>query len=274
VVLQVGASVFVHGGVLPQHAAYGVARINSETRAWLAGDAPRMPGFLNGRHAVVWSRDYSTGVRPSTCSAPAQSHYRVLTRGLPRVMPCDGLWLRAADGNDLVITETQGPRGCIIRHLKLRGQVVSIFEAMSCQWEGVCWRLHALCMATERLRPRARAEDEARCDCGALAQALGMLPGAARMVVGHTIQDAGINAACGDRVFRIDVGLSKGCGNGEPEVRLTAFCRRMHCCTREAPARTGHDSQAVHTGTCRGPGLCLWECLGEQVLMTCFMRRC
>ena len=62
------------------------------------------------------------------------------------------------------------------------------------------------------------AEDEARCDCSALQQALGMLPGAARMVVGHTIQDAGINSACGERVFRIDVGLSKGCGNGEPEV--------------------------------------------------------
>ena len=71
---------------------------------------------------------------------------------------------------------------------------------------------------TDQLAP-ARAEDEARCDCGALEQALGMLPGAARMVVGHTIQDGGINAACGGRVFRIDVGLSKGCGNGEPEVR-------------------------------------------------------
>jgi hypothetical protein len=45
-----------------------------------------------------------------------------------------------------------------------------------------------------------------------------MLPGAKRMVVGHTIQEAGINAACGGRVFRIDVGLSRGCGDGEPQV--------------------------------------------------------
>jgi len=45
-----------------------------------------------------------------------------------------------------------------------------------------------------------------------------MLPGASRMVVGHTIQEAGINSACDDRVFRIDVGLSRGCGNGEPQV--------------------------------------------------------
>jgi len=46
-----------------------------------------------------------------------------------------------------------------------------------------------------------------------------MLPGAARMVVGHTIQDAGINGACGGRVLRIDVGLSAGCGDGEPQAR-------------------------------------------------------
>lgn len=40
-------------------------------------------------------------------------------------------------------------------------------------------------------------------------------------VVGHTIQEQGINSACGEKVFRIDVGLSKGCGDGEPEVRVT-----------------------------------------------------
>ena len=37
-------------------------------------------------------------------------------------------------------------------------------------------------------------------------------------VVGHTIQEQGINSACAEKVFRIDVGMSKGCGNGEPEV--------------------------------------------------------
>ena len=59
--LQVGSTVFVHGGVLPQHAAFGVGRINADTAAWLRGDLPRMPGFLNGRQAIVWARDYSTG---------------------------------------------------------------------------------------------------------------------------------------------------------------------------------------------------------------------
>ena len=39
-------------------------------------------------------------------------------------------------------------------------------------------------------------------------------------VVGHTIQDQGSNSACQEQVYRIDVGLSKGCGNGSPEVSL------------------------------------------------------
>ena len=43
-------------------------------------------------------------------------------------------------------------------------------------------------------------------------------------VVGHTIQEQGINSACGEKVFRIDVGLSKGCGNGEPEVDIHSWC--------------------------------------------------
>lgn len=45
-------------------------------------------------------------------------------------------------------------------------------------------------------------------------------------VVGHTIQEQGINSACAERVFRIDVGMSKGCGNGEPEVQC-AVCLCM-----------------------------------------------
>ncbi len=38
------------------------------------------------------------------------------------------------------------------------------------------------------------------------------------MVVGHTIQQQGINSVCDDMVYRVDVGLSKGCGDGTPEA--------------------------------------------------------
>eukprot|EP01018_Ginkgo_biloba_P036815 Gb_09744 [translate_table: standard] len=59
---------------------------------------------------------------------------------------------------------------------------------------------------------------EGKCECAVLEQALASIPGAKRMVVGHTIQTLGINGACGNRVIRVDVGMSGGCINGIPEV--------------------------------------------------------
>lgn len=82
-------------------------------------------------------------------------------------------------------------------------------------FENTIWSIHELAEGG-----LGYAEDTRRCNCAALEEALGKLPGARRMVVGHTIQEAGINAACEDRVFRIDVGLSAGCGNGEPQVQI------------------------------------------------------
>ena len=119
--LQVGSTVFAHGGVTPPHVAYGVDRINSEARQWMRGEAgEEMPQFYRGRDSVVWTRDYSNN-------------------------------------------------------------------------------------------------NKSRCDCEKLETALAGMQ-AKRMVVGHTIQTEGINDACGGRVFRVDVGLSRGCGDGEPEV--------------------------------------------------------
>uniref|UniRef100_A0A1D1ZTH0 Calcineurin-like phosphoesterase domain-containing protein n=1 Tax=Auxenochlorella protothecoides TaxID=3075 RepID=A0A1D1ZTH0_AUXPR len=138
-VLQVGATVFAHGGVLPVHAAQGLPALNAAARAWLQGAAgERPPRILTGRSAVVWARDYS-------------------------------------------------------------------------------------------------AEDAEACDCAGLAESLARIPGAARMVVGHTIQQEGINSACGGRVFRVDVGLSRGCGDGLPavlEIRNDSVMQRL----MEAPA--------------------------------------
>ena len=53
-------------------------------------------------------------------------------------------------------------------------------------------------------------------DCKVLGEALAAVS-AKRMVVGHTVQRAGISPACDDRVFRIDVGLSRYYG-GKTEV--------------------------------------------------------
>ncbi|XVF29583.1 hypothetical protein REPUB_Repub15cG0133700 [Reevesia pubescens] len=56
------------------------------------------------------------------------------------------------------------------------------------------------------------------CDCSLLEHVLATIPGAKRMIMGHTIQEIGINGACDNRAIRIDVGMSKGCIDGLPEV--------------------------------------------------------
>jgi hypothetical protein len=64
---------------------------------------------------------------------------------------------------------------------------------------------------TRRYSDRPSAQD-----CDALGEALHGL-GVKRMVVGHTVQKEGINAACDQRVWRIDVGMA-GFYGGQPEV--------------------------------------------------------
>jgi len=58
VILVIEDSVFVHGGLHPEHVEYGVERINAETRAWLRGEGER-PAILGGPQSPVWSRLYS-----------------------------------------------------------------------------------------------------------------------------------------------------------------------------------------------------------------------
>ena len=112
---------FVHGGLLPHHVQIGFDAINAETALWMDRSEPiarKMPSYLRGREALVWSRHFS--------------------------------------------------------------------QAQNCQ-------------------------------CDLLAEVLAMT-NMSRMVVGHTIQEGGITSACDQKVFRVDVGLSKGCGDGPLEV--------------------------------------------------------
>ena len=50
------------------------------------------------------------------------------------------------------------------------------------------------------------AEDPRKAECALLREALSGLPGAKRMVMGHTIQEAGVNGACEGAALRVDVG--------------------------------------------------------------------
>lgn len=134
---RVGDTVFVHGGILPEHVAYGLDRINAETRAWLRGEAPR-PAVLSGSESPVWTRRYSDDVDASDCD--------VLAR---------------------------------------------VLEAL----------------------------------------------GAARMVVGHTVQDAGITAYCEDRVWCIDVGLAEAYGGPVQVLDIRGADVRVLSETRDTDAK-------------------------------------
>jgi hypothetical protein len=54
--------------------------------------------------------------------------------------------------------------------------------------------------------------------CEVLGKTLDMIPGAKRMVVGHTPQLGGCNGECDGRIWRIDVGMSFGVVGADPEV--------------------------------------------------------
>lgn len=58
-VLIVGESLFVHGGVLPEHVDYGLGRLNEEVRDWLGGKRTSPPPIIAKDDAPVWVRDYS-----------------------------------------------------------------------------------------------------------------------------------------------------------------------------------------------------------------------
>lgn len=61
VIVRVGDSVFVHGGVLPKHVTAGIDAINDGTRDWLLGKAPRPPEGVLADDGPVWTRLYSDG---------------------------------------------------------------------------------------------------------------------------------------------------------------------------------------------------------------------
>jgi hypothetical protein len=68
VVLQVNDSIFVHGGLLPSHARYGLARLNAELTAWMRGEGPLGP-LLTSRHSPTWDRTYGDAVTTANCRA-------------------------------------------------------------------------------------------------------------------------------------------------------------------------------------------------------------
>ena len=73
VAVIVGDSVFVHGGILPATAIFGLDRLNRESRAWLRGELDEPPEVLLSRWGPVWSRHFSKDPDDANCRLLARS---------------------------------------------------------------------------------------------------------------------------------------------------------------------------------------------------------
>jgi hypothetical protein len=74
-VLQLGATVFVHGGVVPRWAEYGLDRINAEVSHWLFGNCsePDSSSGVDDGDRVMWTRQFSSMVDAADCAVLEQS---------------------------------------------------------------------------------------------------------------------------------------------------------------------------------------------------------
>jgi hypothetical protein len=75
VVLKLGETIFVHGGVVPRWARYGIDRINREVSEWLLGKTPEPDSSLgvDSGDRVMWTRQFSADVTAADCQELAES---------------------------------------------------------------------------------------------------------------------------------------------------------------------------------------------------------
>jgi len=76
VVLKLGDTVFVHGGVVPRWARYGIERINREVQDWLRGQRATEPDSALGvddGDRVMWTRQFSANVTDADCAVLGES---------------------------------------------------------------------------------------------------------------------------------------------------------------------------------------------------------
>lgn len=164
VVLQVGSTVFVHGGLLPSHL---VAASDSEGGE---GEKQQQGGGAGG-----------TGGEEAAAARAAMDRLNALSAS----------WMRGENSSSSSSpggsSGSGGGKGSGSNPEKgmpdfLRGR------------DAVVWSRSF------------SAEDPRRAECQLLREALARLPGAKRMVMGHTIQEAGVNGACEGAALRVDVG--------------------------------------------------------------------
>jgi hypothetical protein len=65
-IVIVGDTVFVHGGVLPKWANYGIDKINKEVSQWMKGEIAKPLAVLD-TEGPFWSRHFSKDTTPENC---------------------------------------------------------------------------------------------------------------------------------------------------------------------------------------------------------------
>jgi hypothetical protein len=73
IVYQVGDTLFVHGGILPKHARYGLDRMNDEVRAYMLGQRPNAPEIIEVGDGLMWTRLYSLDTTEEGCRQLAEA---------------------------------------------------------------------------------------------------------------------------------------------------------------------------------------------------------
>jgi hypothetical protein len=99
-VVKIRETVFVHGGVVPRWASYGIDRINREVSDWLAGRAPEPDSAagVDDGDRVMWTRQFSSSVDAADCALLGESLRILRARRMivahtvqPEITPrCDG----------------------------------------------------------------------------------------------------------------------------------------------------------------------------------------
>ena len=137
VVVVIGDTAFVHAGLLPQHVAYGVERLNREVRAFVRGARPDLPSVMERPASPVWTRLYSEEETPSaaTCATLGEA--------------LEGLGARR-----MVVGHTVQPQGV---NAGCDGRVWRIDTGMSRAYEG--GPIQVLELAGDRVTPLAAKEE-------------------------------------------------------------------------------------------------------------------
>lgn len=193
-VLQVGSTIFVHGGLHPEHVHVGVDKLNQMSQA--CSPPPSLIPYFSLEH--IWT------ITPLP-------NYSCASHSLARLPQPALLYGHAyASGAALVVNVMQ--------------RVKAVQDWMEGKPMEKPWFLRgrdAVVWSRSYSHPEERA-----CNCDMLQQTLEDV-GARRMVVGHTIQAAGINGACDNQVLRCCLPLSAPCSYRRQWCRLCTWGRAL-----------------------------------------------